>query len=137
MSTNVQSANTSKNGGDGTGSTVVLETLRKIGTDLQRVVTSLDKSGAPVAVDRNASTGPDRASAFIAHFSAEPAGSLLVRNEGGYVARFTLTYNLAGNEFTQESGDITLGVNKSAWVPAGATEIRLKVEENMGWAWER
>ena len=89
----------------------------------------------PVTLQPAAPQGADRTSAFVAHLSAEAAGSVLVRNEGGYVARFTLTYNLDGHEFTQESGDITLGVNKSAWIPAGATEIQLKVEENIGWAW--
>jgi hypothetical protein len=89
----------------------------------------------PVTLRAAGAEGADRTSAFVAHLGAAAAGSVLVRNEGGYVARFTLTYSLDGHEFTQESGDITLGVNKSAWIPAGATEIQLKVEENIGWAW--
>jgi len=86
----------------------------------------------PVTLRAAGAEGADRTSAFVAHLGAAAAGSVLVRNEGGYVARFTLTYSLDGHEFTQESGDITLGVNKSAWIPAGATEIQLKVEENIG-----
>ncbi|SHJ93708.1 Thiol-activated cytolysin [Hathewaya proteolytica DSM 3090] len=56
-------------------------------------------------------------------------GSILVRNNGGYVARFSVKFNLNGQVITKDSGDFTLGVNKSIDIPAEATEIHLKVEE--------
>lgn len=61
--------------------------------------------------------------------AAEVGGSFLVRNEGGYVARFSVTYKYEGKAFSKDSGDFSLGVNKSISVPAGATDIHLKVEE--------
>jgi hypothetical protein len=70
-----------------------------------------------------------------AHLSQTTAGSILVRNSGGYVARFSLTYNLNGHDFTKDSGDFSLGVNKSVDIPTGATNIRLKVEEMWGFGW--
>lgn len=67
--------------------------------------------------------------AIVAHMDAEQGGSILVRCEGGFVAKFTLKYKYKGQEFSKHSGDITVGVNKSASMPAGATDIHLKVEE--------
>jgi hypothetical protein len=60
---------------------------------------------------------------------AEVGGSILVRNEGGYVAHFEVTYTLNDKELTKKSGNFTLGVNKEIAVPKGATDIRLKVQE--------
>ncbi|MFM9615698.1 hypothetical protein [Streptomyces niveiscabiei] len=57
------------------------------------------------------------------------SGSLSVRNYGGYVARFTVAYDLHGTRQSEDSGDFTLGVNKQVAVPDGATNIDLKVEE--------
>ncbi len=73
--------------------------------------------------------------AVMAHLDAEQGGSILVRCEGGYVARFTLTYMLNKHEFSKHSGDISLVVNKSESIPAGATDINLKVEEMWGFGW--
>lgn len=56
-------------------------------------------------------------------------GSILVRNNGGYVARFSIKFKLNGQTITKDSGEFTLGVNKSIDIPAEATEIHLKVEE--------
>ena len=67
--------------------------------------------------------------AVTKHLKAETGGSFFVRNDGGYVARFSVTYMFDGKEFSKDSGDFTLGVNKSVSVPAGATDIHLKVEE--------
>jgi P pilus assembly chaperone PapD len=73
--------------------------------------------------------------AVEAHTTVATAGSILVRNEGGYVARFSVSYNLNGQDFTKDSGNFTLGVNASISIPAGATNIRLKVEEMWGFGW--
>jgi hypothetical protein len=73
--------------------------------------------------------------AVMAHMEATAAGSILVRNSGGYVARFSVSYTLNGHNFTQDSGDFSLGVNKSISIPAGATNIHLKVEEMWGFGW--
>lgn len=73
--------------------------------------------------------------AIVAHLDAEVGGSILIRCEGGYVARFTLSYTYQGREFSKHSGDISLGVNKSESIPAGATNITLKVEEMWGFGW--
>ncbi len=60
---------------------------------------------------------------------AEVGGSILVRNEGGYVAHFEVTYTLGGKRITKKSGNFTLGVNKEISVPKGATDMHLKVQE--------
>lgn len=70
-----------------------------------------------------------------AHYEAEQGGSILVRCEGLFVARFSLSYKFNENDFSKYSGDITLGVNKSESLPAGATNIHLKVEEMWGFGW--
>lgn len=67
--------------------------------------------------------------AVVKHLNAKEGGSFYVRNEGGYVASFSVTYKYDGKEFSQNSGDFSLGVNKSISVPAGAKDIHLKVEE--------
>lgn len=67
--------------------------------------------------------------AITQHLEAAVGGSFLVRNSGGYVARFSVSYKFAGKDFSKDSGDFSLGVNKSIDVPAGATDIHLKVEE--------
>jgi hypothetical protein len=66
---------------------------------------------------------------------AEQAGSILVRNSGGYVARFTITYKVKDKDFSKHSGNFTIGVNKSETIPVGATGINLKVEEMWGFGW--
>ena len=66
--------------------------------------------------------------AVTMHLQAEKGGSFLVRNSGGYVARFSVFYKYEGQDFTKDSGNFTAGVNKSIDVPSGATDIGLKVE---------
>ncbi|MDR8391289.1 hypothetical protein NC796_09085 [Aliifodinibius sp. S!AR15-10] len=66
---------------------------------------------------------------------AEPGGSILIRCEGGYVARFTVSYKYKGKEISKHSGDISIGVNKSISIPEGVSDIHLKVEEMWGFGW--
>jgi hypothetical protein len=73
--------------------------------------------------------------AIVAHMGAETGGSILVRCEGGYVAKFRVSYKFGGSDFSVDSGNISLGVSKSVTIPAGATNIRLKVEEMWGFGW--
>jgi len=67
--------------------------------------------------------------ALMNHLEASVAGSITVRNEGGYVAKFSITYAFQGKEVTKTSDNFTLGVNKTLEIPEGATNIYLKVEE--------
>lgn len=66
---------------------------------------------------------------IVKHLEAPVAGSIKVRNEGGYVARFSVEYTFDNRSVTKHSGDFTLGVNKDLTIPEGATNIYLKVEE--------
>ena len=62
-------------------------------------------------------------------------GVIIVRNGGGYIARFTVKYTHNGNRYTNESGMFTIGVNKSIEYPAGSTDIIVKAEEMWGLGW--
>ena len=63
----------------------------------------------------------------------EMPGNISVKNEGGYVAKFSVSFELNGARQTKESGSITLGRTLNVDVPVGATNIRLKVEYFTGW----
>lgn len=67
--------------------------------------------------------------ALVSYLEAGVAGSITVRNTGGYVAKFSITYDFQGKEVTEDSGNFTAGVNKTLEIPSGATNIYLKVEE--------
>ena len=69
------------------------------------------------------------------HLGAEKGGVVIVRNLGAFVARFSITYNLGDTEFSNDSGNITLGVNRSLRIPTGATSIEVKIEEHWGFGW--
>lgn len=56
-------------------------------------------------------------------------GSFQIDNRGGYVARFSVTYNLKGKKYRKESGDFPFRLSRSLNIPAGATDIVLKVEK--------
>jgi hypothetical protein len=60
-------------------------------------------------------------------------GNISVKNDGGYVARFSVSFELNGAMQTKESGSITLGRTLNIDVPIGAKNIKLKVEYYTGW----
>ncbi len=59
----------------------------------------------------------------------QKGGTIIVRNTGGYVAKFTLSYKLNGQEISTTTDGFTAGVNKHIDVPVGATDIHLVVLE--------
>ena len=60
-------------------------------------------------------------------------GNLSVRNDGGYVMKFTVTFDLNGQLQTKESGSFPIGRTMSAEIPADAKNIKLKAELFTGW----
>jgi hypothetical protein len=60
-------------------------------------------------------------------------GNISVKNDGGYVAKFSVSFELNGAVQTKESGSITLGRTLNVDIPVGAKNIRLKVEYFTGW----
>jgi hypothetical protein len=69
--------------------------------------------------------------------SATTSGSILVRNEGGYVARFKVSYDpgMGQKRVHRSSGSFAIGAQKSIVLPSDATDISLKVEEDTGSTW--
>ncbi|MGE3799803.1 MAG: hypothetical protein AB7H80_02165 [Candidatus Kapaibacterium sp.] len=57
------------------------------------------------------------------------AGFIRVKNTGGFVARFCVTYQLNGREITQDSGDFTAGISKAIYLPPDATQIYVQIQE--------
>lgn len=64
------------------------------------------------------------------------AGLYRVLNNGGYVARFRVDYDLDGQRKRTSSGDITLGLSKTLSTPAKATNIFVYCEEFWGFGWK-
>ena len=63
-------------------------------------------------------------------------GSITVRNSGAYVARFYVKYtDTDGKRVEHDSGDFTVGVNKSIELPPGSIHIVVKAEEMWGFGW--
>ena len=64
-------------------------------------------------------------------------GSILVRNEGGYAARFKVSYDpgRGARRVNKSSGSFGIGAQKSIAIPAEATNIALKVEAHTGVQW--
>lgn len=62
-------------------------------------------------------------------------GAIVVRNGGGYIAKFTVKYKYKGSHYTKESGIFSIGVNKSIEFPSGSTDIMVKAEEMWGFGW--
>lgn len=70
------------------------------------------------------------------HEAVSPGGRVTFFNEGGYVARFTLTYMLDGEQVQHETGNILLGNKRSFAIPSMATDIRAFGEANTGLIWD-
>lgn len=60
-------------------------------------------------------------------FGANNSGFITIVNNGGYVAKFDVSYSLDGKRVTKESGDFTVGTSKVIDIPAGSTDIVLHV----------
>jgi hypothetical protein len=73
----------------------------------------------------------------IPALSTTTDGSILVRNEGGYAARFKVSYDpgKGARRVHKNSGSFGIGAQKSIAIPAEATNITLKVEEHTGIQW--
>lgn len=56
-------------------------------------------------------------------------GSILVKNDGGFVAHFSVEYKEGGKSITCNSGDFTLGTSRAIRIPPGATDIFVKLQE--------
>lgn len=56
------------------------------------------------------------------------SGSIFIRSEAGYVARFSVSYQLDGKSYTKSSGNFSAGLNREVTLPAGANNIKLTVE---------
>lgn len=52
-----------------------------------------------------------------------------VTNNGGYVARASVSYVENGQQYKQNSGDFTAGVKKTFQLPGDATNILLDVDD--------
>ncbi len=63
-------------------------------------------------------------------------GHVTFFNEGGFVARFELSYTIGDEEKLQETGNMALGDKKHYDIPPDATNIRLKGEEDTALVWE-
>ncbi len=63
--------------------------------------------------------------------------TMTFKNEGGYVARYTLIYKVKGQPAkTLETGDVLLGQSKTYEIPAEATGIRVMGKAATGLIWE-
>lgn len=58
--------------------------------------------------------------------SNDISGNITIRNTGGYVAKFVVSYLLQGHRVDKGSGNFTAGVNKTIDIPAEATDIKVK-----------
>ncbi|HBI39654.1 MAG TPA: hypothetical protein DDY16_01720, partial [Tenacibaculum sp.] len=54
--------------------------------------------------------------------------SIKVNNKGGYVSRFTVTWNEDGVEEKETSGNFPVLANKEISVPAFASNIKISIE---------
>lgn len=61
------------------------------------------------------------------------AGSISVKDGGGYDIQFSITYELNGKSETKESGRYSLGRTMHLEVPVDSKNIKLKVEYFTGW----
>ena len=65
-----------------------------------------------------------------------PGGVIVIRNGGGYIARFSVRFtNDERKHNTRESGIFTVGVNKSIEFPFESKDIIVKAEAMWGLGW--
>lgn len=66
----------------------------------------------------------------LKNFVTSPIAAIIsMKNCGGYVARFSVSFNYQGAHLKKDSGEFTAGIKKSIEIPAGATNIVIKAEE--------
>ncbi len=64
------------------------------------------------------------------------AGLLTLRNEGAFIALFSVSFDLGGQRHTRTSPDILPGGSYSIEVPSGATNILMN-NQIVTWPWPR
>lgn len=60
-------------------------------------------------------------------------GNISIRNDGGYVMKFSVTFELNGQPQTKSSGSYPIGKTEHIEIPADAKNIKLKAELFTGW----
>ncbi|GHO87410.1 thiol-activated cytolysin C-terminal domain-containing protein [Dictyobacter formicarum] len=68
--------------------------------------------------------------------TSAPGGLVTINNHGGYVARSSVEYDANGQHQTQSSGNFNAGQSYSVAIPARATNIHIKCEDETGLIWE-
>jgi hypothetical protein len=69
---------------------------------------------------------------------APPPQSITVSNGGGFVARFSVVYDLPGAPGQSQSvGSFALGTSSTLSIPGTATNVLVTVEEFTGFGWNR
>ncbi|ARV57528.1 hypothetical protein BZZ01_01755 [Nostocales cyanobacterium HT-58-2] len=66
---------------------------------------------------------------------APQSGSITFFNQGGYVARYSLSYTSGGRNESISTGNMALGNKKRYDLPADATNIKVRGEANTGIVW--
>ena len=64
-------------------------------------------------------------------------GEVAFFNEGGYAARFFVTYTLNGAKKSFKSGSKPIGKRWNVNIPAGATSVTAKAERHTGFKWSQ
>ena len=73
--------------------------------------------------------------AVVQHMTAENSGSILVKNEGGYVIRFSIAYTFGGQRFSQMTEPYPVLQSRTLFIPNGATDIHLHTEISYVFGW--
>ena len=63
-------------------------------------------------------------------------GQVTVRNQGGYVARCSIDYNIGGQHHTESSGNFPIAQSYSLVIPVGASSVHVKCEDATGLVWD-
>jgi len=65
---------------------------------------------------------------FSPRITKQRAGSILVENAGGFVARFSVAFNEGADRRSFDSGNFPVLASKEVGIPANATKIVVKIE---------